>query len=95
MQDIIQNTISGGLLTIFIAGSITFYFKMTTEIIKIKENQQQINLKLLRLTIYNKELSLEERIRAGEEYKELGGNGITKIYIERLVAEYNKPKEEK
>lgn len=55
------------------------------------EHDKIQHLAILRLTMVNKNLPLSERIFAGKEYVESGGNGYMKNYYE----EHLKPLDEK
>jgi hypothetical protein len=43
-----------------------------------------------RLVLHDEHLPVEERLSAGQRYIELGGNGATRAYYEKLVEEYKK-----
>jgi hypothetical protein len=43
-----------------------------------------------RLILHDEYLPLEERLSAGQRYIDLGGNGATRAYYEKLAEEYKK-----
>ncbi|XAM45301.1 hypothetical protein TPDSL_18080 [Terrisporobacter petrolearius] len=59
--------------------------KIDSHFENIDENLNKNTLMTLKLVILNDKLSLDERISAGEEYINLGGNGFVKSYYEKLV----------
>lgn len=65
------------------------------EIQKVKDELRKNSLNTLKNTICNENLPLSERITAGKEYIDKGGNGAVKIYIHRLEKKYNKELEKR
>jgi hypothetical protein len=59
----------------------------------VKETTEQ-GLAIKRLTVYNEQLPLSERISAGKAYIAQGGNGDVKHYIMEHLLPYDKVKEE-
>jgi hypothetical protein len=47
-----------------------------------------VSLDIQRLTLHDENLSIEERITAGDRYIKGGGNGVTIAYYEKLLAAY-------
>jgi hypothetical protein len=43
-----------------------------------------------RLVLHDEHLPMEERLSAGQRYIDLGGNGATRAYYEKLVETYKK-----
>ena len=54
------------------------------------ENDKDQYLAILRLTIFEENLPISERIIAGDKYLKKGGNGDTKKYYEKMLAEHTK-----
>lgn len=52
---------------------------------KIDNNLNKNTIMTLKSVILDERLSLDERISAGEQYVQLGGNGFIKSYYEKLV----------
>jgi hypothetical protein len=48
--------------------------------------QMSINM----LVMHNTDISIEERIDAGQNYIDAGGNGSERIYFEKLANEYRR-----
>lgn len=57
---------------------------------KLIENDKDQYLSILRLTIFEENLPISERIIAGDKYLKKGGNGDTKKYYEKMLAEHTK-----
>ena len=57
---------------------------------KLVENDKDQYLAILRLTIFEENLPISERIIAGDKYLKKGGNGDTKRYYEKMLAEHTK-----
>ena len=57
---------------------------------KLIENDKDQYLSILRLTIFEENLPISERIIAGDKYLKKGGNGATKKYYEKMLAEHTK-----
>jgi hypothetical protein len=55
---------------------------------KLSADVKALSKDIRRLTLYEEHLSIEERIGAGERYIKDGGNGPTRAYYEKLLAEY-------
>lgn len=55
---------------------------------KIVEELKDIKVDTKRLIMHDDQCSLEERLRAGDDYLNLGGNGVSKIYYESLIKKY-------
>lgn len=62
-------------------------YKVVRSLEKLKDNINENTMYTLKLVILNKELSLEERISAGDRYIALGGNGYVKHVYEGLLKE--------
>ena len=57
---------------------------------EIKEKQEKTELYVLKDTILNDKLTIEERIIAGDEYVKLGGNGFVKEVYHTLLKKVEK-----
>ena len=57
---------------------------------KLVENYNDQYLSILRLTIFEENLPISERIIAGDKYLKKGGNGDTKKYYENMLKEHTK-----
>jgi hypothetical protein len=55
---------------------------------KLSEGMRMVSQDINRLTLHDDHLSVEERLAAGERYTRNGGNGVTRAYYEKLLAEY-------
>lgn len=55
----------------------------------IKDNEEQ-HTDILRLTIFEDNLPISERIIAGDKYLRKGGNGDTKKYYQQMLKEHTK-----
>ena len=63
---------------------------MRDEIDPLKEELKTNTLNTLKNTICNDNIPLSERLAAGKDYIERGGNGGVKIYYHKLEEEYEK-----
>lgn len=57
---------------------------------KIEEHSQKQYLALLRLTVMSEEMPVSERIIAGKEYIDRGGNGDVKTFYKEFVKQHTK-----
>lgn len=57
---------------------------------EIKKDQDKMHLGILRLTVMSEEMPISERIAAGQEYIERGGNGDVKHFYHDFLAEHIK-----
>ena len=48
-----------------------------------------------RLIVHDEKCTIEERINAGKEYVEMGGNGSTEVYLNTLIHKYRLSCEER
>ena len=71
------------------AGTIIGVLKTNgTKMDKLSQDMMIVSLDIQRLTLHDEHLSIEERLAAGERYIKGGGNGVTRMYYEKLLAEY-------
>ena len=52
---------------------------------KIEKHQRETHMQMLRIAVVSTEMPLEERIKAGDEYVKMGGNGAVKHLYEELL----------
>ena len=85
-------TIVGAIVTIvsFFVALYKFAKKIDSIVHRIDEN----TMYTLKLVILNKDLTIEERIHAGDRYISLGGNGYVKQVYKHLLDEVEKEIEE-
>jgi hypothetical protein len=57
---------------------------------KLGTDLKMVSRDINRLILHDEHLSIEERLAAGERYARSGGNGATRAYYEKLLAEYKK-----
>ena len=84
--------IIGAIVTI-----VSFFYslyKVAKKIDSIVHSIDENTMYTLKLVILNKELSIEERIHAGDRYNSLGGNGYAKQVYKHLLDEVEKGIEE-
>ena len=55
---------------------------------ELKDSFDENTRLVLKLIIMSEDMPLSERIKAGERYIELGGNGMVKCEYEKLLKEY-------
>ena len=64
--------------------------KMAAQVQKLEEKQDKNYLGILRLTIMSEEMPVSERIIAGKEYIDHGGNGDVKKFYQNFLKEHTK-----
>ena len=76
---------------------VTFMIKIYKFFNSIEKKYDQMNetlrkntLYILKIAILSEELPLVDRIHAGETYVAMGGNGMVKKKLDRLISEYEK-----
>lgn len=82
-------TILGGGIKIFNVMSKTLhrFDDLNNRLDKIENDIKKNEIHLLKIALLDENLPLTDRINAGKQYLELGGNGFGKITYERLVKE--------
>ena len=60
------------------------------EIQKVKNELKKNSLNTLKNTIFNENIPLSERVAAGDEYIEKGGNGAVKVKVKQIKEKYEK-----
>lgn len=79
---ILISTVAGMVSTFFI-----FIWKLFKRIDAIQEEFKDNTIATLRLVIVNEHLPIDERIKAGEKYISMGGNGSVKKIVKQLEEE--------
>ena len=64
--------------------------KMAAQVAKLEEHQNKNYLGILRLTIMSEEMPVSERIIAGKEYIDHGGNGDVSKFYQQFLKEHTK-----
>lgn len=80
-------------LTVIITAIVSIYKLVRNVEIKINnidENLKENTLSTLRLVIINEDMPLSERLKAGEKYTSIGGNGEIHALYEALQDKYKK-----
>ena len=80
-------------LTVIVSFLIGMY-KVVRNLEKLKENINENTMYTLKLVILNEDLGIEERIKAGDRYISLDGNGYVKHIYENLIKEIDKKRGE-
>lgn len=69
---------------------LDFIKKLNTTLDSLVNETNEQALSILRLTVYNEQLPLSERIIAGKKYIKKGGNGDVKHYVEDHLLPFDK-----
>lgn len=93
MENLTLGQIIAGIVTILtVLGFLWKVYKLIRKVEnKIDDFEKNLNtntLNTLRLVIINKEMPLKERLNAGKEYVEKGGNGEVHTLYEALQEQY-------
>lgn len=64
--------------------------KIIERLDRIEKHSKENHLGILRLTIMSEEIPISERIIAGKEYIDEGGNGDVKRFYQNFVKEHTK-----
>lgn len=64
--------------------------RMTKQVETLEKHSKNQYLAILRLTVMSKEMPISERIIAGKEYIDRGGNGDVKLFYENFLKEHTK-----
>lgn len=78
-------------ISVIIASLVTSYKfirRVDRKIESFSKNQDEIQLNVLRLTVINEQMPLDERVDAGEKYVSRGGNGSIHVLYDVLKEEY-------
>lgn len=94
----IGQVIAGGTVILTVLGFLWKAYKLIRKIEKkidrFENNLNGNTLNTLRLVIINKEMPLSERLKAGKEYVEKGGNGEVHTLYEALQEQYKEEMKE-
>lgn len=94
----IGQVIAGGAFILSIIGFLWKAHKLISSIEKkvdnFEENLNSNTLHTLRLVIINKDMPLSERLKAGKEYVEKGGNGEVHALYDALQEQYKEEMKE-
>lgn len=74
----------------FMIKTYKFFSKIEKKYDDMNENLRKNTLYILKLAILSEEMPMVDRIHAGEAYIALGGNGVVKKKLEKLMLEYEK-----
>lgn len=74
-------------ITVILTAFISLY-RFMRKIEKFASNQDEMQLSILRLTVINEQMPLDERVDAGEKYVNKGGNGSIHVLYDVLKEEY-------
>ena len=85
------SAIGGGLTAIWklVSKALDFFKKLNSTLDFLVAETKDQGQAILRLTVYNEQLPLSERISAGKKYIENNGNGDVKHYIEEHLLPYD------
>ncbi len=90
-------TVIGGVLISvwkLVKKALKFFEKLNETLDFLVSETGEQGKAILRLTVYNEQLPLSERIIAGKEYIKKGGNGDVRHYIEEHLLPYDTIKED-
>lgn len=90
-------TVIGGVLISvwkLVKKALKFFEKLNETLDFLVGETREQGKAILRLTVYNEKLPLSERILAGKEYINKGGNGDVRHYIEEHLLPYDTIKED-
>ena len=79
-----------GMILVAIINNISQNKSIAKRLDKQEEHDRKQYLSILRLTIMSEEMPISERIIAGKEYIEHGGNGDVSEYYKKLLDEHIK-----
>ena len=82
-------TFAGVCVTVIVANKKS-NAKLEAKVDKLVEHDKEQYLSLLRLTIMSEDMTISERIIAGDRYIKLCGNGDVKQYYQHMLAEHTK-----
>lgn len=89
-------TVIGGVLISvwkLVKKALKFFEKLNKTLDFLVGETEEQGKAILRLTVYNEQLPLSERIIAGKKYIGKGGNGDVRHYIEEHLLPYDTIKE--
>lgn len=68
---------------------ISFFTDLKKQVAVIEQHCKENYMRELQIIIMSEEMPLDERLRAGEEYVDNGGNGAIKAKYRVLLQKYN------
>jgi hypothetical protein len=74
----------------FMIKTYKFFSKIEKKYDDMNENLRKNTLYILKLAILSDEMPMIDRIHAGEAYLAMGGDGMVKKKLEKLMLEYEK-----
>lgn len=74
----------------FMIKTYRFFSKIEKKYDDMNENLRKNTLYILKIAILSDEMPMVDRIHAGEAYIAMGGNGVVKKKLEKLMLEYEK-----
>lgn len=74
----------------FMIKTYKFFSKIEKKYDEMNENLRKNTLYILKIAILSDEMPMVDRIHAGEAYIAMGGNGMVKKKLEKLMQEYEK-----
>lgn len=77
-----------------LGGAVKGISEIKETVKKIAEDSQKNTVNILRLTLMNTEMPISERIIAGQEYIDAGGNGEAKKYYKEYLCHLHEDKAE-
>ena len=72
----------------FIMKTYKFFRSIEEKYDSMNKTLKQNTIHLLKIAIMSEELPLIDRIKAGEQYIAMGGNGMVKKKLNQLISEY-------
>lgn len=79
-----------GMVVVAVIQAIAQNKSIAKRLDKIEEHNKKQYLNILRLTIMSEEMPISERIIAGKEYIEHGGNGDIKAFYQDFLTKHTK-----
>lgn len=79
-----------GMILVAIINAIAQNKSISKRLDKIESHDRKQYLSILRLTIMSEEMPVSERIVAGKEYIEQGGNGDVKKFYQEFLDKHTK-----
>ena len=79
-----------GMVVVAVIQAIAQNKSIAKRLDKIEEHNKKQYLNILRLTIMSEEMPISERIIAGKEYIEHGGNGDIKEFYKAFLEKHTK-----
>ena len=77
-----------GMILVAVINAIAQNKSISKRLDKMESHDRKQYLSILRLTIMSEEMPVSERIVAGKEYIEQGGNGDVKSFYQKFLEEH-------